>query len=196
MQLRTVPSCKAHNNDKSNDDQYLLAHICMNASKGPSLPRDIFLRSISPQLERSAKFRSSLAKDAEHFSDGTGKYKVDVARFGNFFDHLCWAIYFDRYGQPFDESNHSISHTYLTLHTDDPQELQVRSFLSKMMGEFHKNHFEMISHYEAAKVAASVYSSEIIDPISSNGSITIIHTFYGLFEAVSMLSRKWARIDV
>lgn len=196
LQLRTVPSCKEHNNDKSNDDQYLLAHICMNASKGPSLPRDIFLRSISPQLERSVKFTSSLAEDAEHFSDGTSKYGVDVARFDNFFDHLSWAIYFDRYGQPFDESNHSINHTYPTLHTDDPEELKARSFLSGMIGEFQKNYAKIISHFEAAKADASVYSNQIIAPIGSNGSITIIHTFYGLFEAVSMLSRKWVRIDV
>lgn len=139
---------------------------------------------------------SSLAKDAEHFSGGISRYKIDLARVDNFFDHLCWAIYYDRYGQPFDESNHSISHIYPTLHTDDPDELRVRYFLSGMIEEFQKNYANMISRYEAAKVAESVYSCQIIDPISSNGSITIIHTFYGLFEAVSMLSRKWERSDV
>lgn len=31
-QLLTVRSCPHHNNAKSNDDLYVLAHICMNAS--------------------------------------------------------------------------------------------------------------------------------------------------------------------
>lgn len=31
-QLLTVKSCPIHNNKKSTDDQYVLAHICMNAS--------------------------------------------------------------------------------------------------------------------------------------------------------------------
>jgi hypothetical protein len=167
----------------------------MNASKGPSLPREIFLRSVLPQLDRSFRFAASIAEGAEHFADGTGKYKVDVDRFNNFFDHLCWAVYFERYSHPFDEYTHSISHTYPSLQTDDPEELNVRYFLSEMIGGIRKNHNELISHYEAAKVDASVYSNQIVDPIGSDGSITIIHTFYGFFKVISMLSRKWPRVD-
>ncbi len=166
----------------------------MNASKGPSLARETFLRSISPQLARSPKFTSSIAEGATHFADGTGSYRVDVGRFDNFFDHLCWALYFDRYGHPFNESNHSINHTYPTLHADDPGELEVRAFLAGMIGNIRQNHPKQVVSYEAAKVDESVYSNEIVDPIGSDGSITIVHRFYGLFEAISMLSRKWPRI--
>lgn len=193
LQLKTVPSCTAHNNDKSSDDQYLLAHICMNASKGPSLARDIFERSIRKQLERSPKFHSTIASGSEHFADGTGRYKVDSKRFDNFFDHLCWALYFDRYEVPFDESTHTISHTYFTLTTDDPNELQSRGILSSFLDHFRKSHLNQISHYEAAKVSESVYANQIIDPIGNQGSITIIHTFYGIFEVASMLSRRWPK---
>lgn len=192
LQLTTVPSCATHNNDKSSDDQYLLAHICMNASKGPSLARDIFERSILPQIERSPKFHSTVADDSEHFADGTARYKVDLQRFDNFFDHLCWALYFDRYGTPFDESMHVISHTYFTLITDDPRELQKRAILSGFLEHFRNSYMEQISHYEAAKVSESVYANQIMDPMGNQGSVTMIHTFYGIFEVASLLSRKWA----
>lgn len=192
LQLKTVPSCSAHNNDKSADDQYLLAHICMNASKGPSLARDIFERSIVTQLQRSAKFHSTIADGSEHGANGTWRYKVDLQRFDNFFDHLCWALYFDRYGTPFNESTHLINHTYFTLTTDDLEEIKLRGMLSGFLEHFRKNYLNQISNYEAAKVSESVYANQIIDPIGDQGSITIIHTFYGIFDVASMLSRRWA----
>lgn len=192
LQLKTVPSCKYHNNSKSSDDQYLLAHICLNASKGPSLARDIFERSILKQIKRSSKFRSTIVSGSEHFADGTAHYKVDLERFDNFFNHLCWALYFDRYGVPFDDSTHAISHTYFTLTTDDPGELQLRGMLSGFLENFRLDYLSQISHYEAAKVSETVYANQIIDPIGIEGSITIIHTFYGIFEVASMLSRRWA----
>lgn len=195
LQLKTVPSCTTHNNDKSGDDQFLLAHICLNASKGPGLPREIFNRSISPQLERSFNFRASIAEDAKHFTDGTAHYKVDLDRFDNFFDHLCWALYFERYELPFDDTTHSINHVYFSLHTEDSQELGVRTMLASTIDTFRKEYNDRISSYEAAKVTESVYANQVIDPIGAGGSITIIHTFYGIFEVVSMLSKKWKHLD-
>lgn len=153
--------------------------------------RDIFQRSILPQLERSPKFHSTIANGSERFADGTGRYRVDLRRFDNFFDHLCWALHFDRYGIPFDDSTHSIRHTYFTLVTNDPGELQLRSMLSGFLENFRKKHMGQISHYEAAKVSESIYVNQIIDPIGNQGSITIIHTFYGFFEVASLLSRRW-----
>lgn len=114
--------------------------------------------------------------------------------FNNFFDHLCWALYFDRYGRPFNESTHLMRHTYLRLHTEDAEELKVRAFLSEMMETFRKNHHRLITRYEAAKVDESVYANQIIDPAGPDGSITIMHTFYGIFEVVSMFSIKWLRV--
>jgi hypothetical protein len=149
------------------------------------------MRSALPQIERSFKFKDEIANGSKHFADGTGLYRVDVGRLDNFFHHLCWALYFDRYGQPFDESAHSISHTYFTLATDDPAELQLRRRLSGFIGHFRKEYINQITTFEAARVSESVYSNQIIDPIGNSGSITILHTFYGIFEVVSMLSRRW-----
>lgn len=120
---------------------------------------------------------------------------MDLDRFDNFFDHLCWALYFERYELPFDDTTHSINHVYFSLHTKDSQELGVRTMLASTIDSFRKEYNDRISSYEAAKVTESVYSNQVIDPIGAGGSITIIHTFYGIFEVVSMLSKKWKHLD-
>lgn len=49
-----------------------------------------------------------------------------------------------------------------------------------------------MEHFEADKIDEVVYSNAVMDPIGTEGSITIAHTFYGVFEVVSLLSRKSA----
>lgn len=191
LQLKTVPSCTTHNNDKSGDDQYLLSHICMNAGLKDNLASQIFLRSIAPQLDRSKKFKDSLVNGSQNLPSGGRKYTVDLARFDNFFDHLASAIYFDRYKAPLDHIQHEISHCYLSLTTQDTLELQKRAFLTSMLGTFFSDYQSLVEHYEAAKINEVVYQHKIIDPLGKDASITIAHTFYGVFEVVTLLSRKW-----
>ena len=190
LQLKTVPSCSDHNNAKSNDDQYLLAHICLNAAAGENLAGQIFRRSVAPQLTRSEAFKSLLAYGSIDLANGARKYKVDTIRFDNFFDHLSCAIYFDRYGNPLDPARHAISHVYLSLSTSDPHELQCRNFLTMSLGHFYTGFQSSISNYEAAKLDESVYMNKIIDPAGNNASITIAHTFYGIFDVVSLLTQR------
>jgi hypothetical protein len=190
LQLKTVPSCKQHNNDKSGDDQYLLAHICMNAAGGENLPKPIFLRSISPFLHRNEAFRKTLAEGSINLPDGTRKYKVNTIRFDNFFDHLSCALYFDRYGEPLDDRKHKIHHCYLSLTTENSEEVRARGDLTSMLGHFYRNYQEVISKYEADKINESVYQNKIIDPVGKEASITIAHTFYGIFNVVSLLTRQ------
>jgi hypothetical protein len=190
LQLKTVPSCEKHNNAKSGDDQYLLAHICMNAGAGDNLPKSIFLRSIVPQLEFSEKFRKRLADGARQLPGGSVAYKVDLHRFDAFFDSLCRAAYFDRYGTPIDHSRHALSHVYLSLRADDPHELMRRKLLTEMLDYFFKNAERVIKNYEAAKLSEVIYQNKIIDPTGSAAlSVTIAHTFYGIFNVVSLLSQ-------
>lgn len=191
LQLKTVPSCTMHNNDKSGDDQYLLAHICMNAAGGENLPKQIFLRSIAPFLPRSEKFLQSLTSGSIDLPNGARKYKVDTARFDNFFDHLSCAIYFDRYGVPLDDRRHEIHHCYLSLITEDPAEVQRRQLLTSMLGTFYRDSQDMITTYEADKINESVYQNRIIDPAGKEASITIAQTFYGIFDVVSLFTQKW-----
>jgi hypothetical protein len=190
LQLKTVPSCAQHNNQKSHDDQYLLAHICMHAAASENLASKIFLRSIAPALKRSPAFRSSLAAGFVVSPRGGHKYKVDVARFDSFFDHLACAIFFDRYGVSFDARQHILSHCYLTLETKDADECRRNDLALHMVAGFLRDFRRHVSVYEADKLGEIVYRNVVLDPGGKDASITIGHTFYGVFEVVSLLSRK------
>lgn len=190
LKLRTVPSCTVHNNDKSNDDQYLLAHICINAGRGDNLAARIFTRSIEPQLGRSKRFWENLVEGAERMPTGAVRYPVDLERFDRFFDHLARAIFFDKYRTPLDSASYRISHTYLSLDTSDPGELLRRRFLTSMLGMFFREASDFVAHYDAARVDEAVYQNKVIAPPGGKGSITIAHTFYGVFDVVSLLSEK------
>lgn len=191
LQLKTVSSCPEHNNAKSNDDQYVLAHICMSAAAGDTLPRQIFLRSIAPHLTRSPAFHSILATGAVTLPDGSRKYNVDTARFDNFFDHLCAGFFFDRYGTSLDPIKHEMRHVYLEFGSDDLHEQKARRMLVSMLGHFLAEFHAMVARYEADKVDEIVYMHRVIDPIGADGSITILHTFYGVFDVISLMSRRW-----
>ncbi len=189
LQLKTVPSCKKHNNDKSNDDQYLLAHICMNAGKKDNLPHKIFMRSIAPYLKKNSKFLQSLSDNSIDLPDGSRLYEVNRDRFDNFFDHLTCALYFDRYGTPLDERNYEIKHYYLNLKTSNLSESITLKLLTPMINCFYRKFEKMISMYEADKIDEIVYQNKIFDPGGKYASITIAHTFYGIFNVVLLLSK-------
>lgn len=190
LQLKTVPSCADHNNAKSDDDQYLLAHICLHAASENTVAKQRFSRSIRPHLVRSPAFHALLAGGSVALPGGVRKYIVDVTRFDNFFDHLTSATYFDRYGVPLNRATHRIHHTYLSLSDDDPQEREGRKLLVMSLGHFFEGFQSLISTHDAGKVQdESIYMNKIIDPAGPQGSITIAHTFYGVFDVVSMLTR-------
>lgn len=187
--LKTVPSCKTHNNDKSDDDVYLLTHISINAAAGDNLAKQVFLRSIEPNLT-SPRFRAAITRGAQARPDGAVAYPVDVARFDNFFTHLACAVYFDRYGESLDPNQHSIAHVYLDLVSDDPAERQRNDWIAESVAFFTAEFSAMISKYVAAKQKAVVYENRIMDPGGALASITIVHTFYGVFNVVSLLTKK------
>jgi len=59
-----------------------------------------------------------------------------------------------------------------------------------MMREFIANFNDHVESYEAAKADEMIYQNKIIDPAGVLGSITILHTFYGVFSVVSFLSKQ------
>jgi len=93
-QLLTVPSCEHHNNAKSSDDMYVLAHICMNASPA-NRSREVFRQSVVPQLGLNGNaLGKMLLRDADIQLSGAVAYRVDKDRFDKFFTALsCGIIY-------------------------------------------------------------------------------------------------------
>ena len=190
LQLKTVPSCPAHNNSKSGDDQYLLAHITISAAAADNLAKQIFMRSIAPHLRRAPKFAKGIARGSIQMDQGAAAYPVDVKRFDHFFDHLCYALYFDRYGARFDERNHLLTQHYLSLTTHDPEELRHLALLSESLRVFYEQFGSFVESYDAGHIDEVVYQNKIIDPAGPDASITIAHTFYGVFDVVSLLTRR------
>jgi hypothetical protein len=194
LQLNTIRSCVKHNNSKSNDDQYLLAQICINASKGDNLAKRIFNRSIVPMFERSPAFINMITQNAERLPDGSVRYLIDTDRFNNFFDSLSCAVFFDKFNRQYAPNTHTMSHVYLSLGSDDPQINEQKKLVGSMLEYFFKNHRDLIEHFEADHVDEVVYTNELIAPAGMDASITIAHSFYGVFEVVSMLTYKLQRV--
>lgn len=189
LQLKTVRSCIIHNNDKSKDDQYILAHICLQAASGDNLPKKVFARSILPALKRSPGFLALMNSGAEWLEGGARRYPTDLDRFDSWFDGLVHAIFFDRYGFPLSPDTHCVRHIYTTLQSDEPQHQLEVALMASITKQLFSDYSTIVSRFEAAKIDEFVYVNEIFDPGGSNASITIKHVFYGVFEAISMLTR-------
>lgn len=190
LQLKTIPSCVEHNNAKSSDDQYVLAQICIGASYGKGLPREIFNRSIAPQLTRSPAFRELLVAGSKTMPDGSRLYKVDIARFDKFFDHLAAGLFFDRYQRILNRAKYSVGHVYPDLYDEDSEGDIMSRQVVMMLGHLFAEFKDKIVHYEADRIDELVYMYRIMDPFGPEASITIVHTFYGLFDVVTFLTHR------
>ena len=72
-QLITVRSCRGHNIEKSGDDLYALAQICLNSSSR-NLTREVFLKSVVPQLGfNDDAFRKILNSGFGSVREGSGQ---------------------------------------------------------------------------------------------------------------------------
>ncbi|MCB9073033.1 MAG: hypothetical protein H6623_05395 [Bdellovibrionaceae bacterium] len=184
LQLKTVPSCDLHNGKKSLDDQYVLTHICLNTSRnGSNLPAKRFLESVLPALNRSPKFRKMLAIGAKELDAGAKAFRVDIKRFDSFFDQLVRAIYFDRFDCRLDGTRFKIHHHYPSFEGNKSSES-----ISETMEGFTKEHSQSVTTVDSDKVDEDVYRYQLIAFGGSQGSITLMHTFYGVFKVVSLLT--------
>ena len=122
--------------------------------------------------------------------EGAVAYRLDVKRLDSFFDHLCCAIYFDRFDTQFDERTHSVAHRYLSLTSSDPEELRSLALLAEGLRLFYDGFGALVETYEADRIDEIVYANKIIDPVGRDASITIAHTFYGVFDVVSFLTLR------
>lgn len=189
-QLRTVPSCKLHNGDKSGDDQYVLAHITMHASRADNAAKHAFLRSIAPQLVRSAKWAEALKADRVELPDREVAYSVSVDRFDRFFDALSAAVVYQALGSRLDFHEHDVHHVYLSLGSSDPEEIAHHAMIRMMFQEFFTDFSELVAAYDGACDGYIVYRNKIIAPAGVHASMSVAHTFYGIFEVISFLTKR------
>lgn len=186
-QLITVRSCKGHNTDKSGDDLYALAQICLNSSPR-NRAREIFMKCIAPQLGYNEDaFRRLLIRDSEPLEDGAVKYRVDVHRLDRFFDALSCGLIFHVAKDQLPES-YSMRNIYHNL-IDESLSPEEEQLIASMEQFYESETPDILQFGEAQLQNEDIYIAQIFGIAGFQSSITIIHLFYGHFKVTSMLSR-------
>lgn len=191
--LTKVPSCAIHNNHKSSDDMYVLTCICSMAIRDNSQAEKVFNNSILPQFKRRPAFKEMFKKQSIINSDNNILTKIDINRFDNFFDHLCHAIYFHKKGKSLNSNKFTIKHQYrsiLSSNTEIANEEDILGFLfDSFFREFSNFMIDNPDSYHSVYKYSISDPSEIIPAMKDKDtSITIAHSFYGIFEVVSLLT--------
>jgi len=187
-QLLTVPSCERHNNAKSSDDIYVLAHICLNASPS-NQSRDIFRDRVVPQLgfNRDALRKTLLADSVPHAS-GAVSYRVDQARFDRFFNALSFGIVYKACGRSL-PPDYQASHVYHNF-VDQSETPQERCLKEALLSFYAGEPIAALQFGQIKALNRSVYSTKVFGAPEFLSSITIVHDFFGRFRVTSMLSKK------
>ncbi|WP_092685598.1 hypothetical protein [Albimonas donghaensis] len=192
-QLLTVKSCEKHNNQKSKDDIYVLAQICMNASPS-NRAREVYQTRIAPQLsfKRNA-LKRRISKGKKRLPDGTFKYRVESRRLDCFFDHLCYGLINSSTDMTLPEY-FSLSHIYHNLLSNaDSSELMFQNALKAF---YSKQPPEILDFGTPNLNNERIYAVRIFGVPNFQSSITITHKFFGKFEVTSMLTRITTSIPV
>lgn len=118
--------------------------------------------------------------------DGGVAYEVDISRFDEFFTALsCGLIYKSQKSQLPPE--YIIAHIYHQFvgRTSAEQEL-----IEKVIGEFYdKEPLEVLAFGSPDTLNKQIYTCEIHGLPNFEGSITVVHRFFGVFKVTSMLTR-------
>lgn len=186
-QLLTVQSCPDHNTEKSSDDIYVLAHICMNASPN-NRSREVFQSSILPQLTfNNEKFRKLLASGSVIDPSGSVRYRVDISRFDRYFSALSCGMILKACKQTL-PAGYRVAHVYHNFLDDgqSPEEVTFMQELSKFYSGI-PMHFMNLGQIKTLNT--TIYSVKIFGTPEFRSSITIIHEFFGTFKVTSMLTR-------
>ena len=191
-QLLTVPSCELHNNTKSADDIYVLAHICMNSSPSNE-SRNVFIERVGPQLDYNADalkktFRETLVADSIVHDSGAVSYKVDTARFDRFFDALSFGIVHKacKGSLPADYQAGHVYHNFET-NSESPEEKAIKEILRGLYGG---EPLAALNFGQVKALNTTVYSVKVFGIPGFLSSITVVHDFFGVFRVTSMLSKQ------
>jgi len=187
-QLITVRACEYHNTGKSQDDIYVLAHICLNSSPF-NRSFQVFRERVVPQLSyNNDTFRKLLINDAIPQSDGSVRYKVDIGRFNKFFTALSFGIIYKASCKSI-PINYTPRHIYHNFQ-DDNESIEQKIIKEESL-KFYSNMPSTILNFGQIKALnQTIYSVNIYGISEFKSSITIVHEFYGIFRVTSMITRN------
>ncbi|WP_260241877.1 hypothetical protein [Morganella morganii] len=206
LNLMTVKSCKVHNNEKTKDDIYVLANICLNTIvDGGSDAQEVFESNVKPQLmHNNESLLKKVLKNSSKRQDGINTFEVDISRLNSFFECLTYGVIQKKTGRELNIENYSVGHIYLNLEERDSDgNLSQIHLAMKNYWKDNLLHSTKISETLEFKVEPKKgYSTEIysvrfmgIDFMNAfesgefNSSITVIHKFYDHFVVISLLTR-------
>lgn len=206
VNLMTVKSCKVHNNEKTKDDIYALAHICLNSiTKSESDVNIVFETNVKPQLLfNNQAFLKKVLRNVSKRDATTSKFEVDSSRLDSFFDCLTHGVIYKKLKKKIELTNYSVKHMYMNFEDRDINDdiCQQSSFTKAFFQNHLLNDSDLSDCIEFNFQDSKGYSTEIysvrfigadfIESLKSssfNSSITVVHKFFGHFEVVSMLTR-------
>lgn len=204
--LMTVKSCKEHNNEKTKDDIYVLANICLNSINNDKNDAfEVFESTVKPQLlHNNEALMKKVLRKLSKTDDGMNRFEVDSARLNSFFECLTFGVLKKKFKKKLDISNYKMSHIYLNLEERD-SDGNVSQFHTNMKDFWRKNLLnspEITKSIEFKVQNKKGYSTEIYsvrfmgadftfleDDEEFNASATVIHNFYENFVVISLLTR-------
>ena len=130
----TVRSCKVHNNEKTKDDIYALANICLNSSiKSQNDALEIFETRVKPQLMyNNEALLKKILRNTTKIDEKTTRFKVDTSRLDSFFDCLTHGVIYNKTNKKIELENYFIKHLYMNLEAvDEDNNLDKNSILMK-----------------------------------------------------------------
>jgi len=206
MNLMTVKSCKAHNNEKTKDDIYALANICLNSIKENTNDAcDVFELNVKPQLmHNNEALLKKVLRNLSRRDETTSKFEVDSSRLDSFFDCLTHGVIYKKTNKKAELESYAVRHIYMNLEERDSRgSLDQGCIAMKNYCNQNLLHNPQISEAIEFKVktpkgySTEIYSvrfigADFIDSIKSdsfNSSITVVHKFFDHFLVVSLLTR-------
>jgi hypothetical protein len=206
MNLMTVKSCKAHNNEKTKDDIYALANICLNSIKeNKNDAYDVFELNVKPQLmHNNEALLKKILRNESRRDKSTSKFEVDSSRLDSFFDCLTHGVIYKKTNKKAELESYVVRHIYMNLEERDSSGSLDQGYI-RMKNLWEQNllrNSEISEVIELKVLTPKGYSTEIysvrfmgadfIDSIKSdsfNSSITVVHKFFDHFVVVSLLTR-------
>jgi hypothetical protein len=162
-----------HNNAKSSDDIYVLAHICLNASPS-NKSRGVFTQRVVPQLDfNRAALRKLLAAGSVNHDSGAFSYKVDTTRFDRFFTALSYGIVYKACEGSL-PADYRTGHAYHNFErkTESPEE---KAFKEMLLALYAGEPMAALNFGRINALNATVYSVKAFGVPEFLSSITIVH---------------------
>jgi len=154
----------------------------MNASPS-NRAREVFLERVVPQLSHNSNaLRRMLLKGSFKVPGGV-MYSVDHARFDEFFTALSCGLIYKSQKAPL-PSDYRIGHIYHRLVSDADAERQ--AFEAGIDLLYDEKPLEFMAFGNPETRNERIYTVEIHGLPGFQGSITIVHRFFGAFKVTSM----------